>query len=174
MDHFALPDDELSKALEEGSLHRNFMGYSTRAEAHQIGFGVSAISYVGGNYFQNAKELPDYENRMEAGGLATFRGYLLNQEDALRRDLIMEIMCHGRLEIPRFERRWGLNFLEKFSQELSQLQPFIADNLVMLQPDALETIGFGHLFLRNIAMAFDPFLGNIREKSINPTFSKTI
>jgi oxygen-independent coproporphyrinogen-3 oxidase len=174
MDHFALPDDELCKASEDGGLHRNFMGYSTRADAHQIGFGVSAISYVGGNYFQNAKELPGYEARIASGELASFRGYLLNREDTLRRDLIMELMCHGRVEIRSFEQRWGVDFPEKFSQELSRLKPLMADHLVMLAPHTLETVGLGHLFLRNIAMAFDPYLGDIQQKASNPIFSKTV
>jgi oxygen-independent coproporphyrinogen-3 oxidase len=174
MDHFALSEDDLGKASKEGGLHRNFMGYSTRADAHQIGFGVSAISFVGGNYFQNVKELPAYEGRIANGELATFRGYLLNQEDALRRELIMEIMCHGRVKIPHFERRWGIDFAEKFSEELSRLQPLMDDNLVTLEPDRLETVGFGHLFLRNIAMAFDPYLAKIRDRATHPIFSKTI
>lgn len=174
MDHFALPEDDLAKASTQGGLHRNFMGYSTRADAHQIGFGVSAISFVGGNYFQNAKDLPDYETRIKSDTSATFRGYLLNQEDSLRRDLIMELMCHGRLEIPRFERRWGVDFPKKFSQELSRLRPLMEDNLMILEPDVMETVGFGHLFLRNIAMAFDPYLGEIRKGASNPIFSKTI
>jgi oxygen-independent coproporphyrinogen-3 oxidase len=174
MDHFALPEDDLAKATSQGGLHRNFMGYSTRADAHQVGFGVSAISYVGGNYFQNAKDLPGYEARIAARELATHRGCLLSQEDALRRDLIMELMCQGRVEIPRFEKRWGINFPEKFSEELSRLQPLMADQLVSLAPQTLETVGLGHLFLRNIAMVFDPYLGDIRKKSSHPTFSKTV
>jgi oxygen-independent coproporphyrinogen-3 oxidase len=174
MDHFALPEDALSKAAEDGGLHRNFMGYSTRADAHQIGFGVSAISYVGGNYFQNAKDLSGYEARIASGDPATFRGCLLGQEDSLRRELIMELMCHGRIEISRFEQRWGVDFPEKFSVELSRLQPLMADRLVILEPHALETVGLGHLFLRNIAMAFDPYLADIREKASNPTFSRTV
>lgn len=174
MDHFALVEDELALAAQNGSLHRNFMGYSTRADAHQIGLGVSAISYVAGNYFQNAKELLRYEDRIASEEPATFRGHLLNREDSLRRDLIMEIMCHGRLDIPKFEKRWGLDFPNYFSEELSRLDPLIADDLMVLEPKALRTQGFGHLFLRNIAMAFDPYLEGIQKKATTPTFSKTV
>ncbi|HCU23809.1 MAG TPA: oxygen-independent coproporphyrinogen III oxidase, partial [Deltaproteobacteria bacterium] len=120
MDHFAREDDELSRALERGGLHRNFMGYSTQADAHQIGFGVSAISYVGGNYFQNWKELPDYEAAVRRGDLATYRGFLLSHDDAIRRDLITQLMCRGRVAFADFEKKWNLDFHDYFSSELNR------------------------------------------------------
>jgi len=174
MDHFALHDDELSRAAESGGLHRNFMGYSTKADAHQLGFGVSAISYVGGNYFQNFKELPDYEAALRTGGLASFRGFLLDSDDALRRDLITRIMCQGRVDWRDFEGRWGIRTADYFAEEIPALSGFVADGLLESNADVLQVRGEGFLFLRNIAMTFDRYLEGIRRQAKTPTFSKTV
>lgn len=174
MDHFALADDELSRASEGGGLHRNFMGYSTKADAHQLGFGVSAISYVGGNYFQNLKELKEYEAKIRGGGLAPFRGFLLSRDDAIRRDLITRIMCRGRVDWQDFEAQWGLKQREYFASELPQLEGFVRDGLLEVDASGLRVLGEGFLFLRNIAMIFDRYLEDIRSQSATPTFSKTV
>jgi oxygen-independent coproporphyrinogen III oxidase len=185
MDHFALADDELAQALERGTLHRNFMGYSTRADAHQIGFGVSAISFVGGHYFQNLKDLKHYYAHGGATGRsplrATFRGCLLNRDDTIRRDLIMAIMCNGFVDCQAFEKRWDVKFSDYFSKELAALDQFVKDGLLEIKvrangcsPLQLRVIGKGFLFLRNIAMCFDPYLREMQKKSETPIFSKTV
>lgn len=174
LDHFALEEDDLAKALETGTIHRNFMGYSTQADAHQLGFGVSSISYAGGNYFQNLKELPAYEKTIEAGQLATFRGFLLSRDDALRRDLITQIMCTGKINIPAFEAKWKINFQEYFSHEFQGLKALEEDRLIEIEKDRLQATPDGFLFLRNIAMVFDCYLEGIRRQAVNPTFSKTV
>lgn len=175
MDHFALPDDELALARTHGSLHRNFMGYSTRSDAHQIGFGVSAISYVGGDYFQNQKELPAYNQAIQnENGLATFRGFLLSTDDKIRRDLITRIMCLGQVFIQSFDRQWGISFRKYFENELENLIPMIEDELVRIDGQKFKVIGLGFLFLRNIAMMFDRYLKTVKSKASNPVFSKTI
>lgn len=174
MDHFALADDELSRAVEEGTIHRNFMGYTTQKDTHQIGMGVSAISYVAGNYFQNKKELPPYYAAIRAGSLATFRGFLLNKDDQLRRDLITRIMCTGTVDIRQFEQQWGICFSYYFSENIPHLQTFIDDNLLQIDERWLRVRGIGFLFLRNIAMTFDRYLEGIREEATTPTFSQTV
>lgn len=174
MDHFALTKDELAQALEQGTIHRNFMGYSTRADAHQLGFGVSAISYVGGNYFQNFKELPKYEAQIKSGELATFRGCLLSEEDQRRREVITQIMCQGCLDLEKFGKKWRLDFQEHFAPELEQLKPIADDELLEISAKEIKIKGLGHLFLRNIAMVFDTYLEKIRAGAKNPTFSKTV
>jgi oxygen-independent coproporphyrinogen III oxidase len=174
MDHFALEDDELSLALERGGLHRNFMGYSTRADAHQLGFGVSAISYVAGNYFQNEKELADYDTAIRHGGLATHRGFLLDRDDAIRRDLITRIMCHGSVNISEFEKKWELEFRNYFTGSFDALISMSEDGLLEIKPEALKIRGEGFLFLRNVAMAFDRYLEGIQSNATHPTFSKTV
>jgi oxygen-independent coproporphyrinogen-3 oxidase len=174
MDHFAVADDELSQAAESGGLHRNFMGYSTQADAHQLGFGVSSISYVGGHYFQNLKELPQYEAVVKAGRLPTFRGFLLNRDDSLRRDLITRIMCTGKVDFEDFQERWGVDFTDYFAADLPGIRGMIEDELLNFDDVHLGVIGEGHLFLRNLAMAFDQYLEGIRKAAKTPTFSKTV
>lgn len=174
MDHFALADDELSRAADNGSLHRNFMGYSTKADAHQIGMGVSAISFVGGNYFQNLKELPAYEAAIDRGELASFRGFLLSRDDLIRRDLITRIMCLGNIDTEKFQAKWDIKFSEYFAENLKGLEGLVADGLVEISPQALQVRGEGFLFLRNIAMCFDRYLSGIQDQAKNPTFSKTV
>lgn len=174
MDHFALKADELARALHEGTIHRNFMGYSTRADAHQIGFGMSAISYVAGNYYQNLKVLKEYDAAVRGGGLASFRGMETSREDAIRRDLITELMCKGAVSGEAFGRKWNLDFSRHFKTELEGLKAFEADGLLTSDGSNFKAIGYGHLFLRNMAMVFDQYLGDIQAKSKNPTFSRTV
>lgn len=174
VDHFALEDDELTQALKTGSIHRNFMGYSTRADAHQIGFGVSSISRMAGNYFQNKKELPVYQETIERGELATFRGFLLTRDDEIRHDIITRIMCRMELDFPSVEKQWGINFRESFAEELKGLAGFVEDGLAELSPQSFRVKGLGRLFLRNMAMVFDRYLEPIRRTAKNPVFSRTI
>lgn len=169
MDHFALKTDALSLALKDGSIHRNFMGYSTKADAHQIGFGVSAISYVGGHYFQNQKVLKNYYEKIRASSLATLRGLILSEDDHTRRKIITDIMCRGALHF----KDHG-DFKKSFKDELSQLEEFVEQGLLQIDDDGLRVINEGALFLRNIASVFDSYLGSIRQKSVSPTFSRTV
>ncbi len=174
IDHFALASDELCQAQDNGSIHRNFMGYSTRADAHQIGFGVSAISYVGGNYFQNQKNLKDYYEKIREGNLATFRGFLLKKDDSLRREIITQIMCRGKIEISSLEKKWGVIFKKYFASELSWLQKFGDDNILEMSDHEIRAIGEGFLFLRNIAMVFDATLDEVRKRASTPAFSRAV
>ncbi|OGQ56895.1 MAG: oxygen-independent coproporphyrinogen III oxidase [Deltaproteobacteria bacterium RIFCSPLOWO2_02_FULL_50_16] len=174
MDHFALKDDGLSTALEEGTIHRNFMGYSTKAHAHQIGFGMSSISFAGGHYFQNSKELPAYYEAIKRGELATFRGYLLNHEDRLRRDLITQIMCRSSVDIEAFEKKWQIQFQTHFADNIPLLSEMMADQLVSINHNELRATNYGVLLLRNIAMAFDPYLQRVKEGAKNPVFSRSV
>ncbi|HEX5036506.1 MAG TPA: oxygen-independent coproporphyrinogen III oxidase [bacterium] len=174
MDHFALATDDLARAQKDGTIHRNFMGYSTKADAHQIGIGVSSISYVGGNYFQNEKEIESYEAAIRSGKLATHRGYLLNRDDHIRRELIRQIMCRGRVDIPAFEKEWEISFADYFRGDLPHLDPMTDDGLLTLDSRSLSIVGEGHLFLRNVAMAFDRHLMEIRASAKNPVFSRTV
>jgi len=185
MDHFALKDDELSLALKNGSIHRNFMGYSTRADSHQIGFGVSAISYVDGNYFQNQKKLKEYYDCIRSGALATMRGMILSDDDKLRRQIITDIMCRGSVKFDDYgaviatanehpSRKQASSFQSFFRDEIAQLDEFIKQDLLVIDDSGIRVINEGSLFLRNIASVFDTYLGEIRSKSNNPTFSKTV
>lgn len=170
MDHFALPDDELSLARESGTLQRNFQGYSTHADCDLIGFGVSSIGKVGDSYSQSVKELSQYYARINQGHLPVHRGYRLHADDLLRRDVINALMCHGRVDFPTMEARHGIRFLDYFADALAQLEEHLADGLVEIQHDALVLLPRGQLMLRSVAMAFDAYLG----EGQNGRFSRTV
>ncbi|EAU55576.1 oxygen-independent coproporphyrinogen III oxidase [Mariprofundus ferrooxydans] len=171
MDHFAKPDDELTIAQQEGKLYRNFQGYSTQADCDLIGLGVTSIGYVGGGFFQNRKEMESYSEAVEAGEFPVFRGYILSEEDHLRRQVIMRLMCDFSLEYAQFEREFGIVFKEHFADGLADLQEMSDDHLVELRDDGLSVLPAGRLLIRNVAMVFDEYL---RQKKESTSFSKVI
>ncbi len=157
MDHFARPGDELVRAMENGTLQRNFQGYSTRGGAEIRGFGVSAISQTARTYRQNHKVLEDYYAALSAGRLPVERGLELDDEDVLRRHVIMRLMCDFGIAFGPVEDAFGIRFEEKFADSLVRLQEFVADGLVNVMEDAIRVTGTGRLFIRNIAMCFDAY-----------------
>ncbi|HKT97388.1 MAG TPA: oxygen-independent coproporphyrinogen III oxidase [Paraburkholderia sp.] len=159
MDHFALPTDELARAQAQRTLHRNFQGYSTRADCDLIGFGASSIGKVGDVYAQNAKDLPGYGAAIDAGRLAVTRGVRLTADDRLRRDIITELMCNLELRFDEFEAVYGMRFPTAFAPELERLRTFEADGLVVCGANRIEVLPAGRMFVRNIAMVFDRYLG---------------
>lgn len=169
MDHFALPEDELTLAKENGTLQRNFQGYSTHADCDMIGLGITSIGKVGDSYSQNVKETAQYQARLEAGRLPVMRGYRLNNDDRLRRDVINTLMCHGRLDFAEIESRHDIVFNEYFADALEQLDEMERDGLVAIQANGLEVLPAGRLMMRNMAMAFDAYL-----KPNEGRFSRTV
>lgn len=170
MDHFAKPGDPLTRALEDGTLRRNFQGYTTCGETDLLAFGNSSISSVANGYAQNHKELSDYTTAIEEGHLATCRGYELEPEDLLRRDVISRLMCHFRLVKAEVEERHHIAFDQHFRRELAALAPLGEDGLLELRADSLEVTPRGRVLVRNIAMAFDAYL-----EGPNPTsYSRTV
>lgn len=160
MDHFALPEDELSLAKENGTLQRNFQGYSTHADCDLIGLGNTAIGKVGDSYSQNVKETAQYQARLEAGRLPVMRGYRLNADDVLRRDVINALMCHGRIVFAEIEAAHGIVFRDTFSEALEELEEMVDDGLLSLSDTAIEVLPAGRLMMRNAAMAFDAYLSH--------------
>ena len=110
LDHFSKPDDELNQARLNKTLHRNFQGYTTRAECDLIGFGVSAISKVGNSYSQSVRTVNAYYQRLDQGALPIEKGFALSPDDLLRRDIIMTLMCSAPVDIKAIERGHGINF----------------------------------------------------------------
>jgi len=172
MDHFALPEDELSRAQEAGGLHRNFMGYTTHAESDLIGFGVSAISHVGDSFSQNPRDVPGWEAAIDAGRLPVWRGMRLEEDDVIRAELIQQLMCQGEVDVLAFERRFGIDFHVYFDEELQRLQALEADGLVTVEGTRLRATNRGRLLLRIIAACFDKYLHQPQSEA--PRFSKAI
>ena len=159
MDHFALPEDELAQARINDTLQRNFQGYSTHADCDLIGLGVSSIGKVGDTYSQNVKELSQYYAYLNKDQLPLHRGYQLNADDRLRRDVISTLMCHNRIDIATIEQQHGINFNEYFADALVQLQEQVADGLLTINDEAIVLLDQGNLMMRSVAMAFDAYLG---------------
>ena len=174
LDHFAKPEDELSQALEDRTLRRNFMGHTTQAGVDLIGFGPSAISELRASYAQSQRKLEDWEEAVRDRGLATMRGHQLTRDDIERRWVIGRLMCHGELRADEFEAAFGQPFASRFASELQQLEPIAADGLVEQAPDgSLVVTPLGRLLVRNIAMTFDAYLAD-QQKGEQPMFSKTV
>lgn len=171
MDHFARPDDELAVAQRNGTLHRNFQGYSTNAECDLIGLGVTAIGKVCDNYDQNVRDLEEYYRLIDAGRLPLERGYELEPDDLLRREIIQDLMCHFTLDIPELEKKWGFSFATNFSGQIKELKKMEADGLLTLDANTLEILPAGRLLVRNICMVFDRYQG---DNGTHTTFSKVI
>ncbi|HYV28439.1 MAG TPA: oxygen-independent coproporphyrinogen III oxidase, partial [Candidatus Eisenbacteria bacterium] len=163
MDHFAREDDELAVAQRQKTLQRNFQGYSTRAGADIYAFGMSSISQIPDAYWQNEKELPKYYAALDAGKVPLTRGYLLTDEDKIRRETIMRVMCDLSLDYAAMSLRLGLNFASHFEREIESLASLEADGLVRRSPTGLEVTDTGRLFIRNVAMCFDNALAPASE-----------
>jgi len=172
MDHFATPDDELSVAQRDHTLHRNFQGYSTLAGSDLYGFGMSGISQTENVYAQNFKSLTEYYDAIDNGKLATLCGYRLDNDDHIRRDVITRLMCHFELNKSDVSAQWGINYDEYFADAEVKLQRFVDDGLVVVSPEGYSITPMGRLVVRNIAMCFDRYLDDLRGDK--PIFSRTV
>jgi len=170
MDHFARPDDELAIAHDEGTLYRNFQGYTTRAGASLYGFGMSSISQTDGSFRQNHKELEDYAAALNRNELPIERGCLLSDEDRNRRAVIMDIMCRKNINYADLARRHHLDMPQAYAAEIESLSDLEADGLLHRLPGGIDITPLGELFRRVIAMRFDAYL----TKAAPRGFSKTV
>jgi oxygen-independent coproporphyrinogen-3 oxidase len=162
MDHFALPGDELAQAADDGTLHRNFQGYSTRPDLDLIGLGASSIGQIGDAFSQNVRDPKSHAEAVSAGRLPIWRGVTLTADDRLRRDVIQSVMCRGQVDYGVIESRHGIDFGDYFADALGALQPLVDDGLLDLGRDTLQVTGRGRFFLRNVAMPFDAYLAEAR------------
>ncbi len=172
MDHFAKPGDELVKAQQEKTLHRNFQGYTTHKDCDIYAFGASAISQTDEVYAQNFKRLLDYESRVDARHLPVERGLRITRDDKIRRDAISKVMCDLALERKPFATQWGVEFDAYFESALQGLKALEQDGLVRTTTERIEVTEIGRFFLRNIAMCFDAYLA--AEQQEKPRYSQTI
>jgi len=164
MDHFAKPDDELAIAQRQGLLHRNFQGYSTHSDCDLIGLGITSIGQVGDAYSQNVKDLESYDQLIKQGKLPVFKGVALNDDDKLRRAVIMQLICHFELQFAAIERAYTINFSDYFADELNVLTPMQADGLVTISADGIQVLPVGRLLIRNICMVFDRYLAQKQQQ----------
>src|SRR6202158_5172432 len=173
MDHFAKPEDELAISQQKRTLHRNFQGYTTKAGADLYGMGVTAISGIQNAYAQNHRELAAWEKAVGERGIATMRGYRLSEDDRLRRAVISRLLCHTVVIKEEIAREFGVDFDRYFADELTRLEASREDGLVLLEPDESRATWLGRIFIRNLAMVFDPYLEK-QQLAAKPLFSKTL
>jgi oxygen-independent coproporphyrinogen III oxidase len=167
MDHFALPQDGMWAAMDTGSLHRNFMGYTTNENKLLVGLGASAIGDSWNAFFQNEKTVENYQERIHRLELPMTAGHFLSEKDQYIRRLILDLMCKGQIT-------WDVNLLSK--EELDSIEKgllvFEEEELIALQGNSLRVLPKGSLLIRNIASVFDPYLRS--SQSSQAQFSKAI
>lgn len=171
MDHFAKESDALVEAQKNGSLHRNFQGYSTHANCDIIAMGITAISRIGDNYSQNVRTIDEYKKRLDADRLAIFRGIELEPDDVLRREVINKLMCNYTLDIKRLEHKWQIDFLDYFNNVLPALHNMVKDGLLTYNKSRLNITTDGRLLTRSICMLFDRYLAQDKTQT---NYSKVI
>ena len=167
MDHFALPEDKLSLALDNGSLQRNFQGFSSHGQCELVAMGITAIGQIDDCYAQNVRDTGDYYERLKAGRLPVYRGVRLTPDDRLRRRVIADLICHGYVD----KAAVMSGFDDYFAREVAQLAPMQADGLLRDDDEGIRVLPPGRLLIRNICMAFDHYL---RDESRPERFSKAI
>ncbi|MEI6276919.1 MAG: oxygen-independent coproporphyrinogen III oxidase [Prolixibacteraceae bacterium] len=173
IDHFTLPEDDLTKAFITKQLHRNFQGYCTLETTGQVyAFGASSISQLYGAYAQNFKDITQYMDAVEATGFAIERGYQLSKEELLVRSVINRIMCNGLLNLEEVANEFALS-LEEVKElvtfDPSKFETYISDGLMQLEGNEIRLSDTGFLCARNIAMELDPAL-----KAGEGVYSKTV
>lgn len=176
LDHFAKPKDELTLAHKDGTLQRNFMGFTTKAGTDLYSFGTSAITSLSSLYMQNGKNLRQYKMSIDDNQLPVERGMELTEDDRIRRWVIMELMCNLKIDAHRFYQRWNHDFHEYFQKEIPMLKPFIEDGLI--EPNIASTVqvtDLGQIIVRPVAMVFDYYLQKAKqEQKQSVTYSKTL
>ena len=171
MDHFAKPDDELALAQANGTVHRNFQGYTTHADCDLIAMGVSSISSVAESYSQNAKTLDEYYAALDKNQFPVIRGITLTDDDVIRREVIQQLACHFQLSFADIEKQFNLKFADYFAQELNELAAMAQDGLLGLDAEGLVVTPRGRFLIRNICMVFDV---SLRAANAQTRFSKVI
>jgi len=174
LDHFARPDDELAVALRERTLRRNFMGHTTQAGVDLLGFGASAISELRGSYAQSYREVESWQRALRERGVATMRGHFLSEEDVERRWIIQRLICLSEVRAEDYREAFGAELAGRYGAELEQLEPAVADGLVVVEGDgSFAVTPLGRLLVRNVAMVFDAYLPE-QERSGKRIFSKAV
>jgi oxygen-independent coproporphyrinogen III oxidase len=170
LDHFAKPDDELTRAQASKTLHRNFQGYTTHAECDLIGLGLSSIGMVGRSYSQSVKTLDAYYEKLDEGLLPVERGFEMNQDDVLRKKIIMNFMCSEPIDFAQINKMYNIDFIEYFKDELKQLQTYADAGLINIDDKGITVTPKGRMFVRAVGMVFDKYL----QQSTAAQYSKLI
>ncbi len=158
MDHFALKDDEMSKAFNNGALYRNFMGYTVKPADEYIGVGITAIGFLENTFIQSHKTLKDYFGALKKGELPVERGRVLSRDDQVRQWVINSFMCRFHVDKEEFKNKFDNSFDDYFLVETPHINKCIAEGLLVSHGDSLEATDLGKIFIRNVCMGFDWYL----------------
>jgi oxygen-independent coproporphyrinogen-3 oxidase len=158
MDHFAKADDELSRAQRDKELHRNFQGYTTHGDCDLMGFGVSSISQISDCYLQNSPDIKVYEDAIENHQFPVVKLIETNKDDLIRRQVIMELLCHDQMIFSEFNQIFDIDSQKYFAEELTKLDPMVEDKLLDISPEGIHITEKGRLLVRNACMVFDTYL----------------
>jgi len=178
LDHFARSDDTLAHAVEDGRLHRNFMGYTTRMKEGRDGedmlaLGVTSIGDVAGTFGQNKKDRRSWQDAIESGHLPVDRGHTRTKDDNERRRIILDLMCQFGLDFTDYESEGQPPFVERYKDAIAELEELVDDGICEVDDEGIRVTEQGRIFLRNICMPFDAYLAAQR-KSGKPMFSRTV
>jgi oxygen-independent coproporphyrinogen-3 oxidase len=171
MDHFAKPEDELAVAQRNGTLQRNFQGYSTHSECDMIAMGITSISNIGATYSQNEKEPEAYYEKIDKGQLPLLQGVAIDRDDQIRKAVIMALICHFELKFDDIASEYDIDFKDYFSDELKSMTEMADDGLLDLDSDKIAVSSRGRLLIRNICMVYDRYL---KKPQATTRFSKVI
>jgi len=171
MDHFALATDSLAQAFNEGTLYRNFMGYTLKPADEYIGVGPSAIGFLEKTYIQNTKILPQYYEWTAQGRLPVERGKQLNQDDQIRQWVINSLMCRFQVDKQLFFDKFSHGFEDYFKEEDKHIHDCIEDGLIHENSKQIQVTDLGKIFIRNVCMGFDLYL---KAKNGHQRFSRTV
>ncbi len=172
LDHFALESDELAKAQKDGSLYRNFQGYTIRPAPDTVAFGMSSISDIGGAYAQNAHKLKEWGDQVAAGQVPVERGVAMTDDDVMRRFVINRVMCLLRLDLLEVEEKFGAAARKAIEENLrAGVKELEDDGLVGFDGTLLRVTPLGQLLVRNVAMLFDAYL---KREGAKRQFSRTV
>jgi len=171
MDHFAKPDDELTIAQKNGKLYRNFQGYATHADCDLVGIGITSIGTIANSFAQNVRTMDEYYAKIDKAELAVFRGVEIDTDDLIRREAIMQLICHFKLDFKPLETRFTIQFKDYFATELERYKTMVDDGLITMNGDSIEVTARGRLLIRNICMVFDRY---IKPDEKTERFSKLI
>ncbi len=170
MDHFAHPQDSLARAVQDGSIIRNFMGYAVQGGPDMVSVGPSAISDVGFVYHQNDKILSKWEKAVDSGHFAMHKGFTCDGEDRMRRWVIHQVMGRFDLRWADLKAKFGIDGPTHFADALEQLKEEEPWGVVKVDAEGVHVTKLGQRFVRNLAMPFDAYLPKLAGK----TFSRTV
>jgi oxygen-independent coproporphyrinogen III oxidase len=162
LDHFALPGDGLAAASQDGTLRRNFQGYTTDTSNILLGFGASAIGHLPRGYVQNEVGTRAYCETIAAGRPATVKGYALTDDDRLRAEIIERIMCDLRVDLGQICARHG-SASETLLESSPRLRDLISDGIVELDGACLAVTDDSRFLVRSVAAAFDAHLDRSKQ-----------